>query len=69
MAKGPGQVMPISLLERHGHSLNLRVEVVLMPDPEHHPTSSGINDSFGNALSPRLGLLANIVVDAMSVVP
>ena len=68
MAKGLGQVMPTSLLEHHGHSLSLRVEVVLMADPERHPTSSGINDSFSNALSPRLGLFVN-VVDAMSVVP
>ena len=60
--------MPISLLVRHGHSFSLRVEVVLMPDPEHHPTSSGTNDSFGNALSPRLDLFVNLVVDVLSVV-
>jgi len=50
------------------NSPSLRVEVVLMADPERHPTSSGINDSFSNALSPRRGLFVN-VVDAMSVVP
>ena len=64
MAKGLGHVMPTSRLEHHGHSLSLRVGVVLMADPERHPTSSGINDSFSNAL----GLFVN-VVDAMSVVP
>jgi len=68
MAKGLGQVMPTSLLEHHGHSPSLGVEVVLMADHERHPTSSGISDSFSNALSPRLGLFVN-VVDAMSVVP
>jgi len=68
MAKGLGQVMPTSSVEHHGHSLSLRVEVVLMADPERHPTSSGISDSFSNALSPRLGLFVN-VVDAISVVP
>ena len=61
--------MPTSLLERHGHSLSLRVAVVLMADLERRPTFSGINDSFSNALSPRLGLLVNIGVDVMSVVP
>ena len=60
--------MPISLLERHAHSLSLRVEVVLMADPERRPTFSGISDSFSNALSPRLDLLVNLGVDVLSVV-
>ena len=37
--------------------------------PRTPPNPSGIIDSFGNALSPRLGLFVNVVVDAMSVVP
>jgi len=57
MAKGPGQAMPISLLHRHGHSHSLRVSVVLMVDPAHHPPFSGISDSFGHALPPCLDLL------------
>jgi len=61
--------MPTSLLEHHGHFLSLRVEVVLMIDHARHRTPSGISDSFSNALSPRLGLFVNVVVDVMSVVP
>ena len=58
--------MPISLLQRHGHFFRHRVEVVVMAVHARHRTPSGINDSFSNALSHRLGLF---VVDAMSVVP
>ena len=67
--KGPGQAMLISLLQRHGHFLRLRVEVVVMDVHVRHRTPSGISDSFSSALSPRLGLFVNVVVDAMSVVP
>jgi len=64
MAKGPGQAMSTSLLEHHGHSLSLRVEA----DHARNRTPSGISDSFGNDLLPRLGRFINDV-DAMSVVP
>jgi len=67
--KGPGQAMPTSLLQRHGYFFRLRVDVVVMAVHARQRTPSGISDSFSNALSPRLGLFVNVVVDAMSVVP
>ena len=61
--------MPTSLLEHHRHFLSHKVEVVVMTDHARHRTPSGISDNFSNALSPRLGLFVNVVVDSMSVVP
>ena len=64
MAKGPGQVMPTSLLEHQPQGRG-----GADGRPRTPPNCGGISDSFSNALSPRLGLFVNIVVDAMSVVP
>jgi len=43
--------------------------VVLMADPEHHPTFSGISDSSGHALPPCVDLFVSLAVDVLSVVP
>jgi len=68
LAKGPGPAMPINLMDRHGHSHRLRVGVVLMADPERHPTFSRTSDSSGHALPPCLDLFVSHVVDVLSVV-